>query len=372
MKVSHILYLSEKNGQNPFSGAENHVLTLLRTLAERGVDTELIVLLWNPGPTIARRLAELREAGIKVHTIERDIAHAWKGRLWRALGCWAALARVLRDRRDRIVHIHLDLIAVVLAAVFGGCKRVVISIHNDEPCYARWRWRVWLRWIDRWTCAYIAITDHVRSYYLRQAAIVPEKIRTIYYGVEPPARSPLGRRDIGLPTDRFVVGFIGRLTHQKNIELLLDAMAQLPGAFCAIIGDGELRAHLEGLTKARALSNVRFLGAIPDAARLMPLFDVFCLPSRWEGLGLVLAEAMLQRVPIVGSRAGAIPEILGNGRFGAVIDPEDSWSLADALRHTEMCPETVKQRVENAYEHARSEFAVERMAARTIEVYQAL
>lgn len=372
MKVSHILYLSEKNGQNPFSGAENHVMTLVRALAGRGVDTELIVLLWHPGPTIAARLAELAAAGVKVCVVERDVANIWKGRLWRALACWVALYRVLGARRDRIVHVHLDLIAVVLAARWARCRRLVVSVHNDEPVYATWRWRAWLRVVDRWTSAYIAITNHVKSYYTRQAGLAPKKIRTIYYGVPPPPPPAATRRDLEIPADRFIVGFIGRLTRQKNVELLLDAIAQLPDAFCVIVGDGELRASLESIAAARAPGNVRFLGALPDAARLMPLFDVFCLPSRWEGLGLVLIEAMLQRVPIVASNAGAIPEILGNGRFGSIFDPQDRLALVKALQQTMRCRAEIKQRAEQAYVHARSEFLVERMAARTIEVYDPL
>ena len=63
----------------------------------------------------------------------------------------------------------------------------------------------------------------------------------------------------------------------------------------------------------------------------MPGFDVLCLPSRWEGLGLVLVEAMLRGVPVVGSRAGAIPEALGHGAYGVLFEPGDEDGLVAAI-----------------------------------------
>lgn len=370
ISVTHILYLSEKGGQNPFSGAENHVITLVRSLHQRGVDVELVVLLWHPGETIAKRLGGLEKEGVRLHVIERDVRWPWKGRLWRALECWTTLYKMLRDRRGRIIHLHLDLIAAVTVARLAGCRRLVLSIHNDEPYYAMYRWRVWLKIIDRWVVQYIAITDHVRSYYARNARIAQSKIVTIYYGVEPPLRQPGAREMFGIAPERFVVGFIGRLTRQKNVEILIQAAARMPQVDFVIVGVGERYRILRGQVTVRGLRNVRFLGAVPHAASLMPLFDVFCLPSLWEGLGLVLIEAMLHGVPIVGSDAGAIPEILQNGRCGLIFDRTSCSSLIEKLMYAVSHRHEMSVLAKRGFERATNEFRVDRMTTRTIELYR--
>jgi len=135
-----------------------------------------------------------------------------------------------------------------------------------------------------------------------------------------------------------------------------------------LIGDGELRHDLEALANECG-ANVRFWGPIPEAWTLMPMFDLFCLPSIFEGLGLVLVEAMLQRVPIVGSQRGAITEILGGGRYGRLCEP-DAESIAAAISSARSEQDQMRQLAQVAYEHARTAFAVPRMVAETIEQYE--
>lgn len=368
MKVSHIIYLSEKHRGSPFGGAESHVLALVEELARRRVDVELLVLVWNPGPQISARLLALQQAGVKIRTIERDQS-TWKGRLWRALKCWVTLYIVLRRRRDRIVHAHLDLIATAVVARLAGC-RTVYSIHNDEPFYRTLAWRLWLRVIDRWVVAYIAITDHVRRYYLAQSGIGASKIATIRYGLNPIAEATLSREDYAIPREGFVIGFVGRLTRQKNVHILIDAVSRLPRAHCVIVGDGELREELERLAAAKPARNVTFVGTVPNAARFLPMFDVLCLPSLWEGLGLVLIEAMLQRVPIVASRAGAIPEVLGNGRYGMLFDSNDVGALARCLRLAMRNPDKMRMLATRAFARASIDFSAAQMATRTERFYR--
>jgi glycosyltransferase involved in cell wall biosynthesis len=162
------------------------------------------------------------------------------------------------------------------------------------------------------------------------------------------------------------------LTAQKNVPLLIRAMALRPDVKCLIVGDGERRAELEQLARALGCANVRFTGAQPEAACLMPLFDVFCLPSIWEGLGVVLLEAMLQNVPIVGSRAGAIPEVLDHGRCGILIDPNSVESLVEAIDTLRTDSARRDSLIAAAREHAASTYAVQRMGDETCHLYSEL
>jgi len=138
-----------------------------------------------------------------------------------------------------------------------------------------------------------------------------------------------------------------------------------------IVGSGPLRGALEQRIAERSLQNVRLVGNVPDARTLITAFDLFCLPSLWEGLGLVLIEAMLQRVPIAGSSRGAIPEILGHGQFGELFEPTPA-GIAAAIAAARDRPERARARADHAYLHAVDLFTVPRMVSETVAVYAAL
>ena len=365
-RVSHVLYLSDLPGRLPFSGAERHVLVLLRELALDGVDVELIAMLWG-GPDYDRvqvALDEAARAGVTVTVVAKRETSGGLAQRVAMIRAWWGLLRLLRARRDRVVHVHLDLRVTPVLAWVAGIRRIVISVHNDEPVYASKAWRLWWRVLRLLPARLIAITQHVNDYVSRASDWPADRITTVYYGVEPERAAPATRAELGIPEGAFVVGFVGRLTPQKNIPVLLEALAARPDIVGVIVGDGPLRDTL----RAQAPPTVRFLGAVPDAARLMPAFDVFCLPSAWEGLGLVLVEAMLHRVPIVASDRGAIPEGLDGGRAGVVCEPtaESIGAGIDAVRARLLA---VDEQVERAFERASDVFSVPAMIESTKAVY---
>jgi glycosyltransferase involved in cell wall biosynthesis len=371
--VTHVLYLSEVPGRNSFSGAENQVFVLLEGLARSGVDVELIAMLWagDDYPSVSARLRELEAAGVRVVRVRRAAARSSIARWWAMMQSWAALWRLLRARRDRAIHLHLDLGISVVVAALAGCRKVLASVHNDEPAYATLRWRVWWRIANLFVRRYISITHHVERYVRRVGGLAAGRVSTIYYGIAPSGPAPDARERLGLDRDSFVVGFVGRLTPQKNLFAFVDAMAALPDVVAVIVGNGELRPALEQAIAGRQLNNVRLVGGIPDAGALMPAFDLFCLPSLWEGLGVVLIEAMLHHVPIAGSNRGAIPEILDNGRLGVLFEPTAS-GIAAAIAAVRVRPEAARARAEEAYDHATRLFTVPRMVTETVAVYRAL
>jgi glycosyltransferase involved in cell wall biosynthesis len=373
MAVTHVLFLCGGEGRNAISGAEHHVITLVQELAGRGVDTELVVLLWTSDAQIQAALDTVRARGVRVTVIERRRGRAMLvSRLFRALDCWRRLGLALRHRRDRVVHMHMELVMQLVAARTAGCRRLVITIHNDEPHYLRPMVRAWFHQLAAWGVSFVAITDHVRRYLVGSVGVRPANVRTIRYGVTKPASRACSRADFGLTDTDFVVGFIGRLTAQKNVQLLIRAMAARHDIKCLIVGDGELRPDLESLARGLRCENVMFLGSRSGAASLMPLFDVFCLPSVWEGLGVVLLESMSHGVPIVASRAGAIPEVLDEGRCGVLIDPSSVSSLVDGIDLIRSNPSLRRTLVRSAQAHAAAVYGVRRMGDETCRLYHDL
>jgi len=371
--VTHILWLDEGEGRPPFGGAENHLLVLLPALVGLGLDVELLVLMLRGGPLIRERLDELEGRGVRVTTLQLNRRRQLRWLGLRRPEHILQLARELRCRRDRVVHLHLDFQVAPISAWLVGCRRVVMTVHNDEAWFRKPWARLWLRLLDRAIRHYIAITDRVLCHYIACSGAAPEKMTRIYYGIEDHPGRALAttiRRRLGIPEEAFVVGFVGRLTYQKNPDLLLRALRRLPGVHGVIVGEGEMGDSLRRM--AAEMDNVQMLGYQTAARELIPCFDLFCLPSRFEGLGLVLVEAMLSRVPIIASRAGAIPEVLCEGEYGILFTPEDEEALVEAISRGQRDYKGLGEMTERARAYALRTFRIDVMAESTKGVYEAV
>jgi glycosyltransferase involved in cell wall biosynthesis len=161
----------------------------------------------------------------------------------------------------------------------------------------------------------------------------------IPYGLE--TRRPIGRnvrRECGIPDDIPLIGTVGRLSKQKGQTHLIRSIAlvlkSVNEARLLIVGhdDQGLRPLLEAEIKRLGLTeNVTLTGFREDVPDIMAAIDIFCLPSLWEGFGLVLLEAMAQARPVVASRVGSIPEVVLDGQTGILVEPGDEVALARAL-----------------------------------------
>jgi glycosyltransferase involved in cell wall biosynthesis len=170
------------------------------------------------------------------------------------------------------------------------------------------------------------------------------------------------------------VVYLGRLSEQKRVDLLLDAVhAAGVRAPVSIIGDGPARGELEARARTLGLDNVRFLGALPDDAvpSLVAAADVAAFPSRNEGLGLAAAEALLLGVPVVATTdGGGVLDLVTDGAGARIVSPDarafgaallgalsdrdlrkGAVLAGDRLR-TELAPDAVARRFEQVYEAA--------------------
>ena len=256
-------------------------------------------------------------------------------------GAWR-LVDQLRQWRPAIVHshmVHANLLARV-SRPFTSLPVLVTTGHNFDEGAA---WRYWAyRLTDRFADLTTNVSRASVAEAVRRGAVPAHRVLYVPNGIDTSLfdRSAelgrLTRRDLGLE-EAFVFLAAGRLVcPAKGFDVLLRAAEDVvrvnPGVRVVIAGDGPLRAELESDAKRLGLSqHVRLLGARDDMPALMSAADAFVMPSRWEGLPLVLLEAAATRLPCLATDVGGNREVVADGRSGYLIPEVDATSLAGAM-----------------------------------------
>ena len=347
MRVAHVHRI------RGIGGSERHLLTLLPALAERGLEPVLIGL-DDPGWSATDFYGALRVPSIRIRS-----AHDLDPLL---------LGRLVRELRADIVHTHLvhaDAYGGVAAKVRGA--RLVSTKHNDDP-FRSGAFRYVERGLTRLADRVIAITDSLRRFSIERVGVPAAKIETIHYGLDgvpgawgenPPDAVPSGAR---------VLLTVGRLTRQKGIDVAVRALASLPDdTVLVVLGEGPERSELERLARSLDVGGRLFLlGRVPDVAAWLRRATVLVHPARWEGFGLAVLEAMLAGLPVVATNVSSLPELVVAGKTGLLVHPDDASALAGAVGHALGRTDLGAA----GRERAQREFAVARMADRTVQVYE--
>jgi len=187
---------------------------------------------------------------------------------------------------------------------------------------------------------------------------------------------PAGARAaLGLAPGLTVVGSVGRLSEQKGYRYLLEAvpavLAARPDILFVLIGDGELRAPLENLARQLGVADrVLFAGSRPNARLYYPAFDLFVLPSIWEGLSAVVLESMASGVAVVGTDIPGVRDLIQDGLTGWLAPARNpqrlSTAILDALAHGEKREEFARRAAREVVPN----YTLERIAKRYEELYR--
>jgi len=267
----------------------------------------------------------------------------------------------LFTRRDfDVVHTHTSKAGAVgrLAAHRAGIPRVVhtyhgFPFHEFQSPARRAAYVAIERRLGRITDVALCVGAAVAAEAVRRELIAPERVRTIGVTVDGPDRLSASlnaglpearlraRQALGLPADAKVVGTVARLTYQKAPGDFLAALQRLgrPGVVGCWIGGGELAERLERRGRRSAVPVV-WAGERTDVLAVLPAFDIFVLPSRYEGLPTVLVEAMISGVPVIATAVNAVPDLVVPGETGVLVPPHRPGLLAAAIRYLLDSPAT--------------------------------
>jgi len=179
------------------------------------------------------------------------------------------------------------------------------------------------------------------------------------------------RTVLGLPAERTVVAYVGRLIPAKGPDVFAEAFLQLRDLpiSALIVGDGTERARIEAMVEAAGQRDrVVMVGHLDNAAPLFKAFDLFVLSSRTEGTPIVLFEALAAEIPTVVTAVGGVPDVVGVSEAW-LVPPEDPRALAGAIREALAQPAEMTERVRRASARLRREFGAERWLDRTEALY---
>jgi glycosyltransferase involved in cell wall biosynthesis len=186
----------------------------------------------------------------------------------------------------------------------------------------------------------------------------------------------MARKQLGLSPDWPVVGSVGRFEPVKGYDTLLEAAALLrtrqPKVQFLLAGEGKEESRLKRLAKElRVEDRVFFLGWQQEIPEILSALDLFVLPSRNEGMGRALVQAMAMGKPIVATRVGGVPEVLGEGEAGLLVPPDDPVQLSQAIEQLLTDRELARKLGEGGKRRAPA-YSAERMVAEIESLYETL
>lgn len=221
------------------------------------------------------------------------------------------------------------------------------------------------------TSAIVCVSDWDRSIALERRIGKASRLHLIHNGIAVPEQPP----DRGAWPARPMLICVTRLVKQKDVGLLLDALAQ-PGLEhfrLSVLGDGPERDALLAQRDALGLADrVQIPGERSDVPEQLAGADAFVLPTKWEGLPYCILEAMASGLPVVASRVGGVPELVVDGVSGSLVPAGSLSELAAALRALDADGEKARAFGRAAHERARERFSLDAMVAAYDQLFRSL
>lgn len=328
MRVLHVL--GPSNG-----GIASHIRQLNSGLASHGVETAL-------APPVAARLSSVAKVARQLKRENFDLVHC-HGFQGGAVGRVAARLTGI----PALVTIHNTL---QVEGITGHCAVLAEGLLRQH------------------TAGWVAVSAFLRNYAWNVLKVPDERTDVIANGVDVPSSIPPWCTGA-------VVGVVARLIPSKGVDVFLKAVQllrpEVPELKAVVIGDGPARDQLKYMAQSLGLqSTVHFLGHCENVVGLLKEMTVFVLPTRSEGLGISVLEAMAMGVPVVATAVGGIPELVKHKRTGMLVRVDEFGAIARAVRKILQDREESETMRQAAFQHVRANYNSDLMVERTLEVYR--
>lgn len=376
LRVLHVI-----NALGVGGGAEHSLAQMVPMMTDLGVHSEVLVLT----PREAGLEHGLREAGIAVNAVAGS----------NLVSRIRSVRSLLRSGRFDLVHVSLYESSIIARLASIGTGVPVLNsfvntsydpVRTSALAVSPWKLRV-VREIDRLTARFVdhahALTGAASDEARDVLGIDPDRITVVPRGRSSELLGEPGverrervRARLGIDDNALIVLNVGRQDAQKAQAELVEAFSQvraaLPTARLLIAGrTGDATADLTAAIERTAMGEaVELLGHRDDVADLLAACDVFVFPSKYEGLGCSLIEAMALGAPIIGSDAPAIAEVLRCGELGVVVPRGDIDALAVEIRALLESPERRERLARGGIDEFQARYRLERVVADMVELYR--
>lgn len=378
-------------------GGEKHTRTLALGLARRGFTVNVIT---------RKSSAELQmredDGGVTIYRVGSP--GKGRGKKFAMVPQAYRLARALAAESEILMNGGTRVLALPARAAIAGtrCALVLRPELNGELDGSLALWGRESRELDRRivrllarfrnlllrrTSAVVAISEAI-SREAVDAGFPPEKVHTIPHGIDMSEYAPVSserkgalRGALGLPTEKLLITYTGRLIEGKGLETLFAAfksLAGLPNLHVVLVGSGQgqvisIEEKLRELALAPSLAGrVTFTGRVDNVAAYLQASDIFVFPTLDEALGMSVVEAQACGLPAVASRTGGVPDIVEDGVTGILTPPGEVEPLAAGLRRLiedkalrSRCADAARRRTE-------AKFALETMVSRYADLFRSL
>ena len=345
-------------------GVEQIILTYAKGLDSTKYKITVACL---EGGTIAKEIAAL--SGISVNVIQT------KSRVMRFLEFLA----IARKTNPMLVHNQASWYGLIVGYLVGAkCVEMVQSVYQWLNWHERIRYGIYCLFADK----IVAVSEAVQEFTLIYFPFMSRrKFKVIYNSVDPKAFTQVNtgislRAKHEVPLQSVVVGFVGRLTEQKGVTYFLQAASAISqkrnDCRFIIVGDGELRDELQEYAKNLNLENIVFAGYQRDVPAYLAMFDIFVLPSLWEGLPVALVEAMAAGKPVVATAVSGTPEVVTDGETGFLVEPKNADQLAERITRLIEDPSLRDRMGRAARIRVKEKFSAATMIRATEQLYQEL
>ncbi|MFZ1322261.1 MAG: glycosyltransferase family 4 protein [Ignavibacteria bacterium] len=265
------------------------------------------------------------------------------------------LKKILKEIKPDIVHTHLITADFYgrIAAKQAGVPVIYSTCHNYsfDKNEADINKLSILDLIDNFIISYsgsnlIAISEIVKKYLVNRNKSFEKKTEVIYNGIDVNKEQyKLGvteiqnfRNKFNISKDDFLITILGRLTMQKGHVFFLDAikdfLKEKKNVKVLILGEGELRSEIESQIVENDLSGYVFLmGFQQETEKFIEISDLICVPSLWEGFGLVIIEAMIKRKIVLASNVGGIAEIVEDNKTGFMFEVNNKKCFQEKINY---------------------------------------
>ncbi|MFZ3091287.1 MAG: glycosyltransferase family 4 protein [Nitrospirota bacterium] len=337
LKIAYIITPIE------FGGAERVNLNFLKNV-DRSKFQIAPIILTRPWEEDNFFIQELKKIDYPIYKVPVAIRPRSEGRdYFRVIRCYKIIHSILKGNSFDLVHTHgyfADIVGIPVAR-----KLKIPSISTFHGSILTDRNLIIYGMLDRIALKFsnkiIAVSEDIKNY-LNKNGIKESSIEVIENAVQTVIDTSTlihnrqkKRKLLEIKEEEFVVGYIGRLSVEKGIKYLLEAISMLNSDIpvkVLIIGDGPQKRELEDLVKERGCEGrVIFTGFQKDTENWMPVLDVFVLPSLTEGTPMALLEAMACEIPVIASAVGGVPKLIESGKNGILIQPAKPQEIKNAL-----------------------------------------